>query len=96
MCSCLRELVTNIFALQSVHWNPCRDQVWVGGLGMRPGQVIVLCSWAEYFTLIVSLCNQAPVIWRVGSTIHWICCSLVDTLVGFFDCYPQDSYLSIR
>ena len=95
MHSCSRELVTNIFALQSVCWNPCQE-VWVGGLGMRPTQVIVLCSWAKHFTLSGSLSNQAPVIWRVDCAIHWICHPLVDTLVGFFFyCYPQDSDLSI-
>ena len=46
MHSCSRELVTNIFALQSVCWNPCRE-VWVGGLSMRPGQVIVLCPFSS-------------------------------------------------
>lgn len=83
MHSCSRELVTNIFALQSVRWNPCQE-VWVGGLGMRAGQVIVLCSWAKQFTLSGSLSNQAPVIWRVDCAIRWICHPLVDTLVGFF------------
>ena len=61
MHSCSRELVTNIFALQSVCWNPCQE-VWVGGLSMRPTQVIVLCFWAKHFTLSGSLSNQAPVI----------------------------------
>ena len=28
------------------------------GLSSRPGQVIVLCSWAKYFTLTVFLSTQ--------------------------------------
>lgn len=50
MHSCSRELVTNIFALQSVCWNPCQE-VWVGGSGYEtyPSHSVVFLGKTFYF-----------------------------------------------
>ena len=65
-----------------------------GGPGSSPGRGTALCSSTRYFTLIVPLSTQTPVVQRVDNAIHRINHYPVDSVVCFANTYPLDSDLS--
>ena len=70
----------NIGSVCCLHWEARRLMVSaldsrLNGLGLRPGQGTVLCSWARHFTLIVFLSIQVykwvPANLLLRETLRW-------------------------
>ena len=55
---------------------------------------ILLCSYAQNFTLTVPLYTQARVVQMLDNAIHWINYYPLDSVVCFLNIYPLDSDLS--
>ena len=72
----------------------CAQDSGSGGPGSSPGRGTALCSWARYFTLIMPLSTQAPVVQKMDNAIHRINHYPADKCWQNKLHYPLDSDLS--